>query len=60
MAFINDILNRNSTRSDKPWIHVRAILIAREWMGLAFLTAVRPWAFPAGPRQYSLAGSVGL
>ena len=49
MLFVAETANTNSdthktpVRSDKPWIHVRATLIAKLWMGLAFFPAEWHW-----------------
>lgn len=58
MVLINSVSNRTSTRSDKPWIHLRAILTAKFWMGLAIFSAVRNNASPARWQQCSLADAV--
>jgi len=33
---------KTPTKSDKPWIHVRANLLERIWMGLAFFSVDGP------------------
>jgi hypothetical protein len=58
MLLMNGVANKNTTRSDKPWIHLRAILAAKFWMGLAIFSAVRNGASLAGWQQYSLADAV--
>ena len=49
------ITNRTSVKSDKPWIHVRARLLDRIWMGLAFFTVDGPLAAWPGEQKKSLA-----
>jgi len=49
------IANRTPVKSDKPWIHVRASLLERFWMGLAFFSADGPLAAWPGEQKNSLA-----
>ena len=58
MVLINNVANQSSTRSDKPWIHLRAMLATKFWMGLAIFHAVRNGASLARRQQYSFADAV--
>jgi hypothetical protein len=60
MVSLNGVVNKNSTRSVEPWIHVRAMLIAKLWMGLSMLSAQWNRGLYAGRQQYSLAGAVSV
>lgn len=35
---LNGVVNKTSTKSVEPWIHVRAMLIAKLWIGLKALS----------------------
>ena len=60
MLTTTNFANRTQNKSDKPWIHVRAILVARIWMGLAFFSAGRSGTALAGRQQCSLADAVSV
>ena len=55
---LNGVVNKNSTKSVEPWIHVRAMLIAKLWIGLKALSAQWDPEIDAGQQQYSFAGSM--
>lgn len=57
MKSINGVVNKTSTKSVEPWIHVRAMLIAKLWIGLKALRVQWDPEFHAGQQQYSFAGS---
>jgi hypothetical protein len=60
MTFITTgITNRTPVKSDKPWIHVRARLLERLWMGLAFFSVDGPLAAWPGEQPRSLANAAG-
>jgi hypothetical protein len=54
MLILSGVVNRTPIKSDKPWIHVRAISIARKWMGLVISPAPWPDVVFAGQQQCSL------
>jgi len=58
MLLMNCVAKQTSTISHKPWIHLRAILTAKFWMGLAIFSAVRNGASLAQWQPYSLADAV--
>jgi hypothetical protein len=49
MDFFSGKANTTSTQPDKPWIHVRAALINKLWLGLAVFSTSGAWT--ALPRQ---------
>ncbi len=55
MTFLTTGIFTNGTpvKSDKPWIHVRAKLLERIWMGLAFFSVDGPLAAWPGQQQCS-------
>jgi hypothetical protein len=57
MKSLNGVVNKTSTKSVEPWIHVRAMLIAKLWIGLKALSVQWDPEFHAGAQQYSFAGS---
>lgn len=60
MTFLTTgITNRTPVKSDKPWIHVRASLLERLWMGLAFFSVDGPLAAWPGKQKNSLADAAG-
>lgn len=46
MDYFNGKVDTTSTHSDKPWIHVRAALIKKLWMGLALFSTGGAWTAP--------------
>jgi hypothetical protein len=56
---LNGITTRTPAKADKPWIHVRAKLLERIWMGLAFFLVDGPLAAWIGQQQCSLADAAG-
>jgi len=54
MVSLNGVVNKNSTKSVEPWIHVRAMLIAKLWIGLRALSVQWGPDFDHGQQQYSL------
>lgn len=58
MVSLNGVVNKTSTKSVEPWIHVRAMLIAKLWIGLKALSVQWDSEIHAGPQQYSFAGSM--
>jgi hypothetical protein len=59
MVSLNGVVNKNSTKSVEPWIHVRAMLIAKLWMGLDMLSGQWNQGLSAG-QQYSFASAAGV
>ena len=59
MLILSGVANRIPTDSHKPWIHVRAQLIARIWMGLAAFSAGPVRAALTEPQGRSLNNAVG-
>jgi hypothetical protein len=57
MKSLNGVVNKNSTKSVEPWIHVRAMLIAKLWIGLRALSVQWDSDFHTGQQQYSFAGA---
>lgn len=57
MVSLNGVVNKNSTKSVEPWIHVRAMLIAKLWLGLRALTVDWNQDFWTGRPQCSFAGA---
>jgi hypothetical protein len=51
MEFYSGKANTNSTQPDKPWIHVRAALIKKLWMGLAVFSTGGAWTALSGQQQ---------
>ena len=58
MKSLNGVVNKTSTKSVEPWIHVRAMLIAKLWIGLKALSAQWDSEIDAGRQQYSFAGTM--
>ena len=58
MKSLSGVVNKNSTKSVKPWIHVRAMLIAKLWIGLKALSAQWDSEIDPGQPQYSFVGSM--
>lgn len=58
MKSLNGVVNKTSTKSVEPWIHVRAMLIAKLWIGLKALSAQWDSEIDPGRQQYSFAGSI--
>lgn len=56
MISLNGFVNKTSTKAVEPWIHVRAMLIAKLWIGRA-LTVEWKEDFWAGRQQRSFAGA---
>ena len=54
MFLTTGITNRTPVKSDRPWIHVRARLLERIWMGLAFFSVEGPLAAWPGEQKDSL------
>jgi hypothetical protein len=54
MNLLNGVV-KTSTKSVEPWIHVRAMLIAKLWTGLRALTVQWDSEFDTGQQQYSFA-----
>jgi hypothetical protein len=59
MDYYSDKTNSTSTQSDKPWIHVRAALIKKLWIGLAVFSTGGAWTAPSGQLQQTLANAAG-
>lgn len=57
MKSLNGVLNKTSNKSVEPWIHVRAMLIAKLWIGLRALTVDWNQDFWNGRPQCSFAGA---
>lgn len=57
MKFLNGNINKTPTKSVEPWIHVRAMLIAKLWVGLRALTVQWDSELPAPQHEYSFAGA---
>jgi hypothetical protein len=53
------ITTRTPANADKPWIHVRAKLLERIWMGLAFFSVDGPLTAWAGQQECSPADAAG-
>jgi hypothetical protein len=51
------VKNGPPVKFQKPWIHVRARLLERIWMGLAFFSVDGPLAAWPDPRKYSLSAA---
>lgn len=48
-----DTSSSTPQKSDKPWIHVRAALITKLWMGLAIFSANQLWIDQDGEQQFA-------
>ena len=60
MDYFSGKANTTSAQSDKPWIHVRAALIKKLWMGLAVFSTGGAWTAPSGQQPpMSLAAAAG-
>ena len=57
MVSLNGVVNKTSTKSVEPWIHVRAMLIAKLWIGLRALSVQWDPDFDHGQQQYSFANA---
>jgi hypothetical protein len=57
MVSLNGVVNKTSTRLVEPWIHVRAMLVAKLWMGLSMLSGQWNQGLYTGRQEYSLAGA---
>lgn len=57
MISLNGFVNKTSTKAVEPWIHVRAMLIAKLWIGLRALTVEWNQDFWAVRQQRSFAGA---
>jgi hypothetical protein len=57
MKSLNGVVNKTSTKSVEPWIHVRAMLIAKLWTGLRALTVQWDPEFHTEQQQYSFTGA---
>lgn len=57
MVSLNGVVNKTSTKSVEPWIHVRAMLIEKLWIGLRALTVDWNQDFWTGRPQNSFAGA---
>lgn len=53
MKSLNGVVNKTSTKSIEPWIHVRAMLISKLWIGLRALTVDWNQDFWTGRQQGS-------
>lgn len=53
MKSLNGVVNKTSTKSIEPWIHVRAMLISKLWIGLRALTVDWNQDFWIGRQQGS-------
>jgi len=56
MKYLNGVVNKTSNRPVEPWIHVRAMLIAKLWIGLRALTVDWNQDFWTGGQRCSFAG----
>jgi hypothetical protein len=59
MDFFSGKANTPSTQPDKPWIHVRAALIKKLWVGLAVFSTGGAWTALAGQPQTFFADAAG-
>ncbi|HKV91773.1 MAG TPA: hypothetical protein VJW20_04405 [Candidatus Angelobacter sp.] len=59
MAFITNTANGTPAKSVMPWIHVRAFLIKKLWMGLAVFSTGSIWTVLPGQQQFSFADAAG-
>lgn len=59
MVSLNGVVNKNSTKSVEPWIHVRAMLVAKLWMGLGMLSGQWKQGLFAG-QHYLFANAAGV
>jgi len=55
MKSLSGVVNNTSTKSVEPWIHVRAMLIAKLWIGLKALSA--QWDSDLDAGRYTFAGA---
>lgn len=53
MKSLNGVLNKTSNKPVEPWIHVRAMLISKLWIGLRALTVDWNQDFWTGRHQGS-------
>jgi len=54
MVSLNGSVNKTSTKSVEPWIHVRAMLIEKLWIGLRALSVQWGPDVDHGQKQYPL------
>lgn len=59
MALITNTANSTPEKSGMPWIHVRASLIKKLWMGLAVFSTGGTWTALPGQQQFSFAYAAG-
>jgi len=59
MALITNTANSTPEKSGMPWIHVRASLIKKLWMGLAVFSTGGTWTALPGQQQFSFADAAG-
>jgi hypothetical protein len=59
MDFFSGKANTTSTQPDKPWIHVRAALIKKLWIGLAVFSTGGAWTALRGQQQTFSADAAG-
>ena len=59
MDYFSGKTNTPSTQPDKPWIHVRAALIEKLWMGLAVFSTGGAWTALPGKDQDFFANATG-
>jgi hypothetical protein len=59
MDFYSGKPDTNSTQPDKPWIHVRAALIKKIWIGLAVFSTGGAWTGLPGQQQNFFADAAG-
>jgi hypothetical protein len=57
MKSLNGVVNKTSSKSVEPWIHVRAMLVAKLWIGLRALSVQWDSDFHTEQQQYSFAGA---
>jgi len=60
MKSLSGVVNKTSTKSVEPWIHVRAMLIAKLWIGLRALTVQWDPDLDAGRQPYSFANATSV
>lgn len=59
MDYFSGKANTPTSQPDKPWIHVRAALIEKLWMGLAVFSSGGAWTAPTGQQQTFFADAAG-
>lgn len=59
MDYFSGKANTTSTQPDKPWIHVRAALIEKLWVGLALFSTGGAWTALPGEKQNFFADATG-